>query len=346
MIRLQRPRIPPCSPRTLGLIGLGTLFAVSFTVPFILVNQPGQAKSAMVIQAATEEGQTAAAVQQPLDPGPAVTVFRTALNQSEQVLLEHYVQGVVAAEMPADFELEALKAQAIAARTYIVKRLAEGKAKDITDTVKHQAYVSFEDYRRASPANARKIEQAVNDTHNRILTYQGHPIEASFFSTSNGFTENSEEYWTFSLPYLRSVPSPWDAESPKYTSSTRLTLDSLAAKLGLNDEAKSVLARQGAIVTAHTGGNRVGTVKLGSRTFTGREVREKLGLPSSSFTITVSGSEVTIACTGYGHGIGMSQYGANGMAKEGKRAEDILFYYYKGTKLEEAKPFWSSVKSL
>ncbi|MBD2863606.1 stage II sporulation protein D [Paenibacillus oceani] len=275
-----------------------------------------------------------------------VPIYLTREQKIDQVPLETYVRNVVAAEMPANFEFEALKAQAIASRTYIVKRLLEGDSSQVpvqgavvTDTVAHQAYIG-EEQMKANwgeadyPSRLDKLNRAVNETAGVVVTYQGKPIQASFFSTSNGYTENSEEYWRDYIPYLRSVPSPWDQElSPKYMETKTMSLQEFFKKLGITSVPAAATGSGAMKVLATTSGHRIKTVSAGGKSFTGREMREKLELNSSQFTWKISGSRIEITTYGYGHGVGMSQWGANGMAKEGKSAETILKYYYQGVEL-------------
>ncbi|MBD2868377.1 stage II sporulation protein D [Paenibacillus sp. IB182493] len=285
---------------------------------------------------------------------PEIRVYLTGEKRVETVPLETYVRGVIAAEMPIEFELEALKAQAIAARTYIVRRLERGdgsgvpvKGADVTDTIEHQVYVSLKELEDKWPeadreSSMRKLNDAVAETKGQIITYAGEPIEAVFFSTSNGHTENSEDYWQQKVPYLRSVASPWDEKlSPKYKETVELSLQAFYGKLGI---AKKGRAKPAIRVTEKTEGGRIGRITIGETDFTGREVREKLGLASSQFTWRVKGDTIAITTYGYGHGVGMSQWGANGMAQEGRTAEDILRYYYTGTRVEQASklPFVSN----
>ncbi|WP_245697701.1 stage II sporulation protein D [Paenibacillus oryzae] len=276
-----------------------------------------------------------------------VKVYLSAKKKVEKVPLETYVLGVLAGEMTADFELEALKAQAIAARTYIVRKLSSAsdealkkKGADVTNTIQHQVYIPRKELLERWPGGAdaepfKKLEQAVAETRGLIITYNGGPIEAAFFSTSNGYTENSEEYWELQLPYLRSVASPWDKElSPRYKQQTELRQSELYAKLGLSGKAakgKPVIK-----LVSETEGNRVKEVKINGVLFTGREVREKLGLASSQFTWKIDGKKISFTTYGMGHGVGMSQWGANGMAKEGKTAVDILQHYYSGASIVQA----------
>jgi stage II sporulation protein D len=276
--------------------------------------------------------------------GPIITVFRTKEQRIIELQIEDYVRGVVAAEMPIEFSLEALKAQALAARTYIVRRMLAEDTSNVpvpgalvTDTVIHQAYASEQQLkerwgRRYNEYRA-KLEMAVQETSGKLLLYQGEPIQAAFFSTSNGFTENSEEYWKDKVPYLRSVPSPWDqAISPRYESSMDLTTKELSAKLGLSE---AVTANSSSYIRllGMTSGGRIQQVRIGGKTFTGREIREKLGLPSSHFSWKIQNGRARFTTYGYGHGVGMSQYGAQGMALEGKTAEEIVTYYYSGIEI-------------
>lgn len=274
-----------------------------------------------------------------------VSVFRTSKNEIEKLPLEQYVVGVVASEMPADFEHEALKAQSLTARTYIVrhllaeKNISLPKGADVGDTQLHQVYKNDEDLKKiwGSDYNWKinKIRKAVYETKGQIIVYNNQPITAAYFSTSNGYTENSEYYWTNAIPYLKSVASPWDLQSPKYSDKKVLTVKEFEQKLGvkLNNSAKI-----GEIVS-RTPGNRVAKVNISGKEFTGREIREKLELRSTDFTWERKGDQIIITTKGFGHGVGMSQYGANGMAKEGKTYKEIIQYYYKGVEITEASKF-------
>lgn len=266
----------------------------------------------------------------------SVPVMRTASEQVENVPLETYVTRVVASEMPADFELEALKAQSLAARTYIVNHMmANGKNKDnpVTDTVQHQVYKNEDELRKvwgsAFDSKMNKLKEAVSSTSGQILTYKKEPITPSFFSTSNGYTENSEDYWGQKLPYLRSVKSPWDEKSPKFQDQQVFTRGQVANALGVNLAGGTAAAFE----VTRTEGGRVAEVKVGANRFSGKKMRELLGLPSSDFRIEQKNDHFIFKTRGYGHGVGMSQYGANGMAKEGKNYKDIVKHYYKGIEI-------------
>ncbi|GAA3412855.1 stage II sporulation protein D [Paenibacillus hodogayensis] len=319
---------------------LAALLSVTLLLPGMLVKRTPAALPSVTVDSLQQGGSDRTSL-------PLIPVYLSREQKVEQVPLETYVRNVVAAEMPAQFELEALKAQAIASRTYIVKRWmdhdtsqvpAEGAL--VTDTTAHQAYVTVDEMKRnwgetEFDSRLDKLNRAVNETAGLIITYDHKPIQASFFSTSNGYTENSEDYWRDYIPYLRSVPSPWDKElSPKFTAKTTFALKEFASRLGITDV--SALARSGGLkIVSTTEGHRIKTVTIGGKAFTGREVREKLQLNSSQFTWKLAGASIELTTYGYGHGVGMSQWGANGMAKEGKNAAAIIQYYYQGVKLEQ-----------
>jgi len=328
---------------------LSSFAAVILLVPAILVKSHGP--SAVPIE---RMGQETIASDRATEEQVVVPVYLTQQRKVERIPLESYVRGVLAAEMPIEFELEAMKAQAMAARTYIVRRIAEqdftgvpaeAAGAWVTDTVAHQAYVSDEELKerwgKAYADNADKLNRAVNETKGFILTYEGKPIEATFFSTSNGYTENSEDYWNEYIPYLRSVPSPWDVSlSPRYKETVTLTAKELQTKLGLRSSIPASAGAGGGMkVLETTQGHRIKRMTVGGTTFTGRELREKLGLASSQFQWSWKGQSLSITTFGYGHGVGMSQWGANGMAMEGRKAEEIVKYYYKGIALQQDASF-------
>ena len=286
------------------------------------------------------------------EQGLMIPVYLTKQATVQTVPLEQYVRGVLAAEMPVDFELEALKAQAMAARTYVVRRVIEKDYSNmpvndalVTDTTAHQAYLTDQELREKwdkskYETNMAKINRAVNETKDKILTYGHEPINATFFSTSNGYTENSEEYWPFKSPYLRSVPSPWDIKlSSHYQESVTISYKTMLQKLGVTSIATTDTSAKGMKVLSWSTGHRIKSMTIGGKVFSGREVREKLGLASSQFAWKWAGSQITITTYGYGHGVGLSQWGANGMAKEGKTAEEIVTYYYTGISIENASSY-------
>jgi stage II sporulation protein D len=278
-------------------------------------------------------------------PALNVSVYRSDESKVESVPLQQYVIGVVASEMPAEFEPEALKAQALAARTLIVKELLNDsnigvpKGAEVTDTVMHQVYHDDEELKELWGSEfdwkMAKIKEAVQTTEGQILTYDNKPIEPSFFSTSNGYTENSGAYWQQALPYLKSVPSPWDQNSPKFLSKETIPVTTFEKKLNVDLLGGGEIGK----IVKTTPGNRVGTVEIAGKTFAGRDIRDILGLPSTDFTMEMKDDQVIVSTKGNGHGVGMSQYGANGMAKEGKSYEDIVTYFYQGVSISNIRPY-------
>ncbi|WP_100332463.1 stage II sporulation protein D [Bacillus xiapuensis] len=314
------------------------LLITAIIVPSLLVTSFAQGEKEVAVKEVKKPRSAPTAKE------PAVAVFRSASQQTETFPLEQYVAGVVAAEMPAEFEKEALKAQALTARTFIVKHMMNGKRANggqahVTDTVNHQVFRTKKELQRIWGKDYdwkwKKITEAVQDTKGQIITYNNSPITASFFSTSNGYTENSEDYWNAPLPYLKSVSSPWDERSPKYLSKKVMPIREFEQKLGVSIGSD----QEAGTITARTPGKRIAKIKIGSKEFTGREVREKLGLPSSDFSWVLKGEEVVISTKGYGHGVGMSQYGANGMAKAGKTHLEIIKHYYQQTDVEKASRY-------
>ncbi|KEK25464.1 stage II sporulation protein D [Bacillus gaemokensis] len=266
-----------------------------------------------------------------------VAVYRSAQKKVETVPMEEYVAGVVASEMNASFEVEALKAQALAARTFVTQRMLSGNKKnnaDVTDTVSDQVYKSKEELQKTwgkeYEKNLKKIEEAVSKTAGQVLTYDGNPITASFFSTSNGYTENAADYWGSDYPYLKSVNSPWDQASPKFASEQTFRVDDFQKRLGVKVLANGKVGN----IKERTEGKRVKDVEFQGKTLSGRDVRDKLELRSSDFTWKQQGESIIVTTKGFGHGVGMSQYGANGMAKEGKGYTDIVAHYYKGIEIK------------
>jgi len=287
----------------------------------------------------------------PTGKGPIIRVRVEPGGKVQPMALEDYVKGVVAAEMPAEFELEALKAQAVVARTLAVRRmrafggsgLADDPTADVsTDPARDQAWASIEELRQRWGAAFNvywaKVGRAVAETEGMIITYNGLPIDAQFHSTSAGPTENSEDVWSEKVPYLRSVPCDWDRESPYYTSTARFTLGQIEAKLPgsgpLTIPAATGKARPVTVIE-RTATGRVKTVRVGSKTLRGIDFRLALGLKSTNFTVGFDGDEVVFQVKGYGHGVGLCQYGANGLAKLGRSYEEIIKHYYTGVTIEK-----------
>lgn len=321
-----------------------TIFIVVLVVPSILVASfSNNTKQNIVASADIKESRND---KKPHEPSIDVSVYRTNTKEIENIPLEEYVVGVVASEMPVTFELEALKAQSLAARTFLVRQmLSESKSNlpdgsDITDNIQfHQVYKNQEElgkeWRDSYDSNISKIQKAVESTKGKILTYDEKPIDASFFSTSNGYTENSEDYWGNITPYLKSVESPWDIESPKFQYKTTMDVSKFEELLGIKLNNDVNIGR----VVSKTKGNRIKIFEINNKKFSGKTIREKLKLNSSDFTLKRDGNKVTINTKGNGHGVGMSQYGANGLAQDGKNYKDIVNYYYQDIAISSVEPF-------
>ena len=266
-----------------------------------------------------------------------IRVKRLKTNNIETIPLEEYIVGVLAGEMPINFELEALKAQAVASRSYALKRIEYNKDKeyDIVDSIQNQVYLDNEYLKQAWSnnyvKNINKLRNAVNNTIDEYLEYNGKIADTLFFSTSNGYTEDSINIFDFDCEYLKSVESNWDKEvSPVFSSSKVLSLTEFYQKLNLpyNKNLNIEIEKR-----SNTG--RILLLKINNKEFKGTEIYNLLGLKSTDFTIELQGETIEINTKGYGHGVGMSQYGALGMAKKGYTYKEILSHYYQGTILKK-----------
>lgn len=264
-----------------------------------------------------------------------IKVKNIATGAIETKDLENYVMGVVAAEMPASFSIEALKAQAIASRSYAYYKMKQNNGNyDIIADVSNQAYINddemHEKWQEDYDIYYKKVKEAVDSTKNEIMTYDGQVIEAFYFAMSNGYTEDVVSVFGESLPYLKSVESKWDNNSlNNYEVNTQLSKEEFLKKLNLNSNT-IVINNQ---IYDETG--RTKEITINSTTFKGTEFRKLLNLRSTDFKIELDNNMVNITTKGYGHGVGMSQYGANGMAKDGFDCYTILKYYYKDIEFQK-----------
>ena len=245
--------------------------------------------------------------------------------------LEAYLVGVIAGEMPASFHDEALRAQAVVARTYTYKKMESSKHDqgDIcTDATCCQAYLSKEDYQNkgGSMSDLKKLEDAVYSTTGQVLYYNEALIEAAYFSCSGGKTESAVAVWGSDVPYLQATESPGEEYAVNYIDAVTLSTEEF-------EKALDVSLAKGIGAITYTAGGGVNTMEIDGKKFQGTQVRSLLGLRSTAFAITVSENVVTITTRGYGHRVGMSQYGANAMAEKGAAYPEILAHYYAGTNL-------------
>lgn len=265
-----------------------------------------------------------------------IKVKKSKTNEIESVPIEEYVIGVVAGEVPASFDLEALKAQAVASRTYALEHKQRSKTNyDVMDNTQNQVYINYEDmknkWKNNYDENLNKITNAVNSTKGEVLLYDNNLIDAMFFSTSNGYTENSENVFSSKKPYLVSVPSPWDKQkSPVFKTTSLISKKEFLFNLGLPDSNEINISD---VKTTNT--KRVISLNINGKKFKGSEIKSIFKLRSTSFSIEIKEDKVNFIVNGFGHGVGMSQYGANGMAKEGYDYKDILKHYYKNCEIKK-----------
>lgn len=254
----------------------------------------------------------------------------------EELELEAYLTGVLLREMPASFEIEALKAQAVVARTYTLRRYERG-GKHIgaiicTNSSCCQGYCTPEEYieKGGSESSLNKIKSAVKETSNQVITYNGTLIEATYFSCSGGMTEDAEAVWGNSVPYLQATSSPGEETAKHYVDTKTFTIKEFTTLLGIN---KSPSTGKWIENITYTDGGGINTAKICGIEFKGTTLRKKLGLKSTAIVMTVVGNTVTVTTKGYGHRVGMSQYGADAMAVQGCLYSEILSHYYKSTEI-------------
>ena len=261
----------------------------------------------------------------------STNVFKSSNLNSEK--LENYVIGVVAAEMPASFSFEALKAQAVAARAFAYNKISNNILNyDELVNDKGQAYISVDEmkdkWKDSFANNYDKISKAVLDTKGEIITYNDKPIMSYYFSVSNGKTEESANVFS-NQPYLLSVDSSWDINSKEYEKNMYMSKEEILKKLGINDNDLRISNIE------HNSSNRIKSININGVLYSGIDVRKKLGLRSTDFSFDLEENQVKIKTNGYGHGVGMSQYGANYLANQGKNYKEIIKYYYNGVNIKK-----------
>ena len=245
--------------------------------------------------------------------------------------LEDYIIGVVAGEMPASFSLEALKAQAVASRTFALYKMESNKDYVLSTTINDQVYLTQDDMKNKWGNDYEyyynRVKEAVLDTEGEVLTYNGKLASTYYFAISNGYTDDALTVFQEDRDYLVSVESPWDKDYQSYTSLYTMNKSDFCSKLEITcgDIQVSQVNR--------ADNHYVREVTINGKTFTGIQVFQKLNLKSTDFTITSKGDTVEIQTLGFGHGVGMSQYGAQGMANDGYLYQDILKHYYQNTEI-------------
>ena len=281
-------------------------------------------------------------VQEPEEDPVGVSVQPVLIRDSQgnvsQEQMEDYLVGVVLAEMPAWFEQEALKAQAVVARTYGAKAYStggkHGDGSVCTSPGCCQGWISEAAYLQqgGSPDQVEKIRNAVYATTGQVLSYNGELIEATYFSCSGGSTEDAAAVWGTAFPYLQAVDSPGEEDAAYYEDEKIFAPEQVEEALGIR-----LSGNPSGWVSAvsFTQGGGVDTIAIGGTYFTGTEIREKLGLRSTAFSVYATDDAIAVTTRGYGHRVGMSQYGADAMAALGHTYDEILSHYYRGTELTQ-----------
>ena len=276
------------------------------------------------------------------DAQDTIRVYLHEEDRIEEMTMTDYLIGALSAEMPAAFEDDALRAQAVAARTYAAGHMTryggDGyKGADIsTDYRIHQAYASEVKQREKWGADYdrfhEKIRRAVEATAGEVAVYDDRLIRALYHSSCGGRTASSQEVWDRPLPYLVSVRCDWDSDAPRYRETKKVSFDEVVAGLGMEAAVMTASADGADVIRVvnRTESGRADLVRIGGQNYAGTDVRQKLSLRSANFTAHAENGSLVFATVGYGHGVGLCQYGANGMAKEGYSYRDILAHYYQG----------------
>lgn len=257
--------------------------------------------------------------------------------------MEEYLVGVVLSEMPASFHIEALKAQAVAARTFAQRSLSESKHRDCDLCAQSdccqawtEASAMVRKLGNAWESYYNKARCAVWETEGEILTYKGAPIEAVYFSCSGGRTEDAAAVWGSEVPYLQSVKSDGEEDTKNYSSQVCVSVDAFRKKILAENECADLNGAPAHWIgeTTYSQGGGVDEIIIGGQSFDGTRIRALFDLKSTQFTVLVQSDKIIFRVLGYGHRVGMSQYGANIMAEEGSDYKQILTHYYTGVQIE------------
>ncbi len=273
-----------------------------------------------------------------IEEEPRITLYLSAQQRVVELGLEEYLTGTVAAEMPAGFGVEALKAQAVCARTYAIRKIIEGRSypggAQLSDDINScQAYVSPQEFARRNPSHYRelwsKIETAVKETRGMVMVYRGEPIDALYHSTCGGKTESAVATTGREIAYLRSVDCGYCQASRYYQSQQVFSPQDLAPLFKSSSPGQKINLK----VLARTGSGRVSRLEINGQSFYAETMRRTLNLPSTWWELSNQNGDLIINSRGYGHGLGLCQYGAGGMASQGKSFEKILKHYYQDIQL-------------
>lgn len=310
-------------------------------IPFIITK--------LVPDEASDQNDVPASYEKVKTP-ETIKVYRTESGSVDRLPFEEYIKGVVSCEMPSTFHQEALKAQAVAARTYSAAKVINAESSgnpsahpdaSLCDTTHCQVFKTEKELKKIKgdkwmKDGYEKICDAVDETEGELLYYKGKLVQqALFHSSSGGMTENCEDVFTAAVPYLVSVESPYEEEATHQDEETTFSVSEFASrvKAAYPNIYFGQITSDNIKVVSRSKGNRVEKMNIGSSSLTGRQVRETLGLSSANFKIDIDDDTITFTSNGSGHGVGMSQYGADGMAKEGYNYKKILSHYYSGTEV-------------
>lgn len=327
------------------LIYIFVLILVCFAIPIIFTSPQKQVN---IDLKKTEEKNNIPEITYDYQKYTTIKLYHTKTKKIEEIALDEYLYGVVSAEMPASFEEEALKAQAVVARTYTLYKMIHNNKKhegaDICDSaVCCQAWISKEDRLEKWEEKNReiywnKIVNAVNSTQGKMITYKGKPINAFFHANSGGTTEAPINVWGGSgYPYLQAVTTDGEDAYKQYKSNLTVTKQEFQEKIQkehsnfkINFNEKNCIK-----IKEYTEGNRVKTIKVGNLELSGVEIRNIFSLRSANFKVTMEKENIVFEVIGYGHGVGMSQTGADSLAKQGKNYGDIIKHYYSGVEIQD-----------
>ena len=326
------------------LLYLGVLICVCFAIPVIFTSRPNTQVNTNINTQGEENISKSIYDYQKYSE---IKLLHASTNAIESIPLDEYLYGVVSAEMPASFEPEALKAQAIVARTYTIYKIVSNNKKhgeaDICDSSSCcQAWISKENRLAKWTQENReeywnKIVNAVNSTQGKIITYEGKPINAFFHANSGGATEAPVNVWGGTgYPYLQTVTTAGEDAYSQYSSQLTVSQKEFEEKIKKeHSDFKIDFKQEDCIkIEEYTDGNRVKTIKVGNLKLSGVEIRSIFTLRSANFTITMEDENIKFEVSGYGHGVGMSQTGADSLAKQGKNYQDIVKHYYTGVEIE------------
>jgi len=331
------------------LLYLLILISICFAIPIIFTSRPDRKANANTGFEKNDDSQENTIIEPNYDykKYKEIKLLHTSTKKVENIKLDEYLYGVVSAEMPASFETEALKAQAVVARTYTIYKIVNNNKKhkdaNICDnSTCCQAWISkenrlakWEEKNREDYWN--KIVNAVNSTQGKIITYNKKPINAFFHANSGGATEAPVNVWGGTgYPYLKTVTTAGENAYKQYSSNVIVTKKEFESKMKkVHSDFKINFKQKDCIkVEEYTEGNRVKTIKVGNLKLSGVEIRNIFSLKSANFKVTIDGEKIKFEVLGYGHGVGMSQTGADSLAKEGKNYEDIIKHYYTGIEIE------------